>query len=387
MTSTESWRGRFALMVAHCAGMVDLVALPVWVGTLVARYGFDPQQAGGLVTAFLAGAVGSSLFFAPRFNRIRPSRAAMAGFGLSGLAFLGMALTADYGLMLFLHGVAGVAVGCGLSFTHGTIGRSARPHRLFAIVSTALGVFAILFFAFTPKLVATMGGAALFWVFGTVMLLATAVAAVAFPEPERTEADLAVKSSPPPRLAPAVWLGALGMSCLALMNSTTYSFVERIGMDRGFGLEAVAGVLVVLGIVNLFPAPLAAVLERRLPARAVVMTGPVIYAALALVVTHSTDFLPYAIAVCLLPSVLIFVHTFAFGLLARLDPSGRAVAATPAMVMVGAALGPVLGGTVVKFSGYASLGITVALIAPVALLCFAQTRRGGVPGAVPASGH
>ena len=57
MIRIDSRRGSGALMVAHCAGMVDLVALPVWIGTLVARYGFDPQQAGGLATLFLFGAV------------------------------------------------------------------------------------------------------------------------------------------------------------------------------------------------------------------------------------------------------------------------------------------------------------------------------------------
>ena len=57
VTKTESRPGRSALMVAHCAGMVDLVALPVWVGTLIANSGLDPQQAGGLVTLFLEGAV------------------------------------------------------------------------------------------------------------------------------------------------------------------------------------------------------------------------------------------------------------------------------------------------------------------------------------------
>jgi hypothetical protein len=35
MTTTETWPGRVALMVAHCAGMVDLVALPIWIGTLI----------------------------------------------------------------------------------------------------------------------------------------------------------------------------------------------------------------------------------------------------------------------------------------------------------------------------------------------------------------
>jgi len=32
-----------ALVIAHCAGMLDLVALPVWVGALVERYGFAPR--------------------------------------------------------------------------------------------------------------------------------------------------------------------------------------------------------------------------------------------------------------------------------------------------------------------------------------------------------
>ena len=85
-TSTESWPGRIALMIAHCAGMIDLVALPVWVGALIAQYQFTPQQAGGLATLFLIGAVISSLFFAPRFNRIDSRTAAAAGFRAPGLS-------------------------------------------------------------------------------------------------------------------------------------------------------------------------------------------------------------------------------------------------------------------------------------------------------------
>src|SRR5450830_1301727 len=64
---TERWPARLALMLAHCAGMLDLVALPVWVGTLVSAYHLDPQQAGGLATLFLVGAVFSSLAVAPRW--------------------------------------------------------------------------------------------------------------------------------------------------------------------------------------------------------------------------------------------------------------------------------------------------------------------------------
>jgi hypothetical protein len=48
------------------------------------------------------------------------------------------------------------------------------------------------------------------------------------------------------------------------------------------------------------------------------------------------------VAASVFAAVMIFTHTFAFGLLARLDLSGRAMAATPAMLMIGAAIGPIL---------------------------------------------
>lgn len=47
-TKPGSAAGNAALMLGHCAGMVDRVALPVWIGiVLIGQMGFGPQQAGG----------------------------------------------------------------------------------------------------------------------------------------------------------------------------------------------------------------------------------------------------------------------------------------------------------------------------------------------------
>jgi MFS family permease len=213
MTTTETWPGRVALMVAHCAGMVDLVALPIWIGTLIVYYKFDPQQAGGLATLFLVGAVASSLVFAPRFTRIRGRLAAALGFGVAALAFFAVSLTTDYLIMAALHALAGITAGCALTFTHGTIGRSRNPHRLFAIVSMALGVFAIVFLGGTPKLVALTGGATLFRTFAGVMLVGAVAAAVAFPETEQAGDESAGVTA---RLERPVWFAIGGISCMAL---------------------------------------------------------------------------------------------------------------------------------------------------------------------------
>ncbi|MCW5645064.1 MAG: MFS transporter [Rhodoferax sp.] len=369
MIRTNSKRGAIALMVAHCAGMVDLVALPVWVGTLIAKYQLDPQQAGLLATLFLAGALLASLLLAPQFNRLPVRVVATLGFGLSAAGFWGITTTQDFATMAVLHGLSGVAAGSALTVTHGTIARSVNPHRLFAIVGMALGVFGIVFLGATPPLVAQLGGAALFLTFAGVMAVATLVSLLIFPAPEAAPTGAAAHVGNIPR---EVWFGIFGIACMGLVQAMTFSFLERVGTDRGFGLPAVTAVLIAGGIVNLFPAALAAVLERRWFARTVLLVGPVLQALLVATIMGSPAFAPYAVAASLFVAVMIFTHTFAFGLLARLDGSGRAMAATPAMMMTGAAIGPILGGTLVKAFGYASLGAAAWLIAAVAIFCFSR---------------
>lgn len=370
-TTSESRAGRACLMVAHCAGMVDLVALPVWVGVLISGYGLDPQQAGGLATLFLVGAVCASLFVAPRSVRMPARATAAGGFAVAALAFGAVGLVDGYAAMAVLHVVAGLAAATALSVTHATIGGSGNPHRLFAIVGFALGVFGILFMGGVPKLVAALGAPALFWSFSGIMAFAACVAALAFPTARAASTGAQRIAGKLPR---AVWLAAIGVGCMALVQAMIFAFVERIGAERGFDAAAVAGVLIALGFVNLLPAPLAAFLQQRVNPRAVLVCGPVIQAVLALLMTQSQTFLPYAAGAACFAAVMIFTHTFAFGLLAALDPSGRAVGATPAMLMTGAAIGPILGGTVVKLSGYASLGLAAAAIAACAVLCFLPRR-------------
>ena len=135
--------GKAVLTLAHVAGMIDMVALPLWIGALMQHHGFSPPQAGITVTLFLLGVVLSSLFFAPRFNRLPRGWATAGGFALAAAAFaaasrLPVAPTSLQPLLV-LHALAGLGVGCALSFTHGSIGRSANPHRLFAVVNVEIG--------------------------------------------------------------------------------------------------------------------------------------------------------------------------------------------------------------------------------------------------------
>jgi predicted MFS family arabinose efflux permease len=386
-TDTEHWQGRAILLLAHVAGMVDLVALPVWVGTaLIGQYHLSPPQAGAMVTAYLAAAVLASLVFAPRFHRHAPWRAAPLGYAIAFAAFAAITQTAHVGAMTALHAVAGLGAGMGLSFVHGTIGRSARPHRLFAIVSVGLGVSGIVFIGLAQSMVTQHGGVALFAMFAALMACATLGTALAFPRPPA--ADGSVK--PVPRevqpIAAPVWWAIAGLTLMAVTQSMVFSFAERIGSERGFG-DRVLVVLVVLGFINLLPPVLAALTERRWPVFKAATGGVLVQASLALALAWGSGFALYAVATALFVTPMIFTHTFVFGWLSRNDASGRAVALTPAMLMSGAAIGPVVGGVLVAGFGTSSIGMAALLVCTVSWLCYRRAARlsPGAAQAVPTS--
>ncbi|WP_229452182.1 hypothetical protein [Massilia niastensis] len=105
----------------------------------------------------------------------------VARYGVAALAFYGAAQATSFGVLALLHLAVGAAAGMALPVTHGTIGRSSNPHKLFAIVGTALGVAAIIFYAAVPPAIALHGGSVLFKVFDGLMALA-AVSALGFPK-------------------------------------------------------------------------------------------------------------------------------------------------------------------------------------------------------------
>ena len=354
------------LMLTHVAGMIDLVALPLWIGALVQHYGLDFERAGMTVTLFLAGVVAASLWFAPRFDRLPRRGCAIAGYAIGAAGFLLAPQTSTWPALLALHAAAGLGIGCGLSMAHGTMGRNLNPHRLFALSGTALGLFAMVFYALVPALMARTNPTSLFLVIGGLMACAS-FASLAFPAGEAAPAVARHARVPIP---PLLWLLVAGVACLAINQSIMFSFLERIGVERGFGLDGVNAVLAAVGIANLFAAPLAGMLQKHLRPVTVAMIATVVQIGLAFTISSSSVYAPYAAAGSIYAFVIIFAHPFLFGLAARLDPSGRTNALTPAMLMIGAALAPALAGMVAQRFGFGGLGVLVAVFGATGFVCF-----------------
>ena len=375
----NSFQGNAVLIIAFVIGMVDMVSLPIWVGTLMQNYGYSPSQAGLTVTLFLLGVVIASTFLSPKFNKV-PRRVLTAlGFGLASVTFYIISMQTmsveKFTLIAALHGLGGVGVGTALSFTHGSIGRSTNPHRLWAYSNIALGVFAVVFMGGVPQLMAGKGASVLFSVFAGLMLLGCAVAAIAFPIDKTALDDGSVKNTAKSAIPKGAWFLIAAVICLILNQAMVFSFVERIGAAHGFKPEQVTNVLIAVGLVALLPGALAAFLQTRWSPIAVGIAGPIGQAVLALTMTLTVSFAPYAVAAALYIFIVIFTHTFLFGLLAKLDTSGRIVAATPAMMMIGSCIGPALGGGVVQAFGYPGLGYAACVVAAIAVTCMLRGKQ------------
>lgn len=380
MSNIDRKTSVFAIMVAHCAGMVDMIALPIWVGVLMSQYHFNSQQAGMVVTLFLAGVTIASLGSSYLFHRFAAKPFIVAGFFASALAFLCSYFNSSLQSLSMLHFLGGFATGIALSFTHGTIGLSRNPQRLFGIAGCAIGIFGIIFTTAILAILAQYHGAYLFIALAAIMLLASVITALFLPriEPQSNINlnDLAKLSipHPAPKFSKVIWLCIFGVTILALNQAMNVSFYERIGVDRQFDQQMVSLALIIYAITCIFPAPLAAYLQNKVNPLYVLCLGPIFQACFSLIMTHTQNYVLFVVSGAGIAFCMIFIHTFAFGLLAKMDPSGRAVAATPAMLMAGSAIGPILGGTLIQFSGFAAIGILTICLALLQIILFNLVR-------------
>lgn len=376
MSKVDTRLGWGVLCIIQCATMIDLAAVPLWVGTLMGEYKFDPRQAGALVSLYIAGGVLSGLAVAPRFSRLESGRViALVGLGLAALCFYGLSIASGFTEMAVLHALAGLSVGPALAVTEGTIGRSRNPHRLFALTAVALSLTAAGFLGIMPRFVAGQGGALFFQVICAILALGSVTAALLFPASDSGAARMARAKAPSAVVPVAAWSGVAGLFFMSVVYSMTMSFVERVGDARDYGAAFVTTVLSVMAFIKLFPAALAGILEHRLQGRLVLMAMPVLQAVCSAVIFGIPVAEIYAVAACVFIGTLIFTHVFAFGLIARLDPSGRAVAVSPSAMMAGSAIGPILGGSVIKAAGYGTLAFAAPIIGILAFMAFIRIRQ------------
>lgn len=381
MVVIDSVRGRVTLAVAQCAAMMALAGMPLWVGNLMGGHHFDARQAGLIVSLYVAAAVIGGLSIAPLFHRLRSGRMiAAGGLALAALVFFHMSRVDNFVHLAVLHMLGGLFVGPVLAVVEGTIGRSEQPHRLFSITAVSLSLASAAFLAVIPAAVAKFGGAFFFQALSGILAVGGAVCALGFPSagPSTGDPEPAQRSGlvGVPRSA---WAGIIGLFCMSVVYAMTMAFVERVGVTRGYGAGLITIVLAAMAFIRLVVAAAAGLLEHRFAPRAVLLAMPPVQALCSAAVFLLPAPAAYVASAWLFTGTLIFAHVFGFGLIARLDPSGRAIALSPSVMLAGSACGPLLGGMLVQGVGYPALAIAGPCIGAIALFAFLQVRDGVSP--------
>lgn len=356
------------LVLGHLGGMVDFVVLPLWIGALMQSRGMNAQQAGLLVTLYIVGVFAGSMLIAGRLARLNARYTAVCGFLVGTLGFIGLIAAHQMTMMVAFHLLAGVGVGCGLSATHGAMARSGQPHRLFGLGSFVQAMFAIVFFAVVPGFLPRGGATLIFAILASLVLLPAIVASLAFPKlPPLPEIHRKTANCVPLRVRVLCFMG---VACLTTTQAMIFGFAERFGSADGFTAKQIGLTLVISGFVNLTAPLTATALERVLPRLLVAIIAVPLHALFGALAVLSTGYFSYSLFLTAFVWLVIFGHIFIFGFLAHVDPSGRTAASTPAMIMVGSAVGPLLGGTLAHAYGYHALSPAAVVIGIAGSLCF-----------------
>jgi predicted MFS family arabinose efflux permease len=371
------------VVAALGVGLLGFNALPVAVGALVDGAGLDEGRAGWIASLELAGMALSALVLAPRIPALSLRSVALGSAGVA-LAAHGVSVLADgFAPLASARFVAGLAEGAIVATGNALIASSRDPDRFAARVEILGGIAAAALLVALPAVAAAHAQRGVFTVMaGVVIAILPLLAWI----PRRASA--------PHRAAAGGLRGRLGRRALPVLlagflltsgESAIWAFLERIGVRAGVGPTSMGLLLGTSTLVGLLGAGLAAWLGTRLGRRLPFVLGIVAQALACWFVAHSTTPGPYVAATLGYALAFFFVQPYLVGTAAFLDPQGRVVAAYAGVVLIGAGVGPGLGGVLVEWHSYPALGWqllvasagAVAAILPLAATLDREARAGG----------
>jgi predicted MFS family arabinose efflux permease len=358
--------------VSLAAGAANLT-LPLWLGATVEGLGASERAVALVASGELGCLALAALVAAPRLGRV--SRRALAVAGLAGVALgnAGAALAPSLAVLAAARALAGLGAGVAMAAMNATAAGTALPERTYALVFVLGGAGCAGLMLAMPLWSEPYGTAGAFGVLLAGTLAVAPLAAWMPPHPPAPEDGNAPDGFP----RGAAVVAALAASLLVTIGlDALWPFAERIGRRAGMSAEAIGALLAATSLVVLAVAAFASWLGVRVGRAAPLAAGFAVFSAAALALGHARSPAVFAPAVLLLGAGFFFTQPFMMGAIATLDRQGRVNAAAGALMTVGAAVGPAVGGVVVADgAGYGRLGWlaagcglgTLALIGAVAL--------------------
>jgi MFS family permease len=354
------------VLAAYGIGLSGANTMPLLLGALMDALALDSQSGGFLGTLELvAGALGS-LVLAPRAATVPRRRLALVGGALAVSGYFLSAAVSGYTAIALVRVATGVCCGVVLAAGNAAAAASKDPDRLFALVAFLAGVAATVLLWTLPYAVVPWGYAGGFALLGIVCLVALPLfwwlpAAPGVPE----QGEFPTRG-----FTGAVAATLAGVFMLEMCGQGVWAFTERIGVGVGLDLADIGKVAALGNFSGLLGSVVAAWLGTRRGRTAPLAFGVGTTALAQWFLVNASSGTTYAVAQVGWGLAFYFTAPYMLGLAASLDRQGRWTVSAGAMMMLGAAMGPLMAGSAIESWGYAGFARLLMACTAVAFASF-----------------
>jgi predicted MFS family arabinose efflux permease len=362
-----------ALVVGTFVGMQGIAMLPLLTGVSIDAFDLSERSGGYLGTVQLGIAAISAFLISVRIHRLNHRRlylisAAMACIGnvLSVVAVQPRSVA----LLFAARALEGAGEGILIGTVNAVAAGSEKPIRSFSIMNAGFALLAAGMYLLAPRFIEAYGASGLYAMMGglaaAAMLLGLGVSVRAVDAANASD-RLQVSG-----FSQQGWYALIVYTLLMLVTNGTWAFVQRIGIgSAGLGTAQIGRIISVAAVLMITGPYLANLVGKRFG-----WVLPVVAASLAYMVVASAFATldgewGFAITVSCHAVVSSFAMTVMQSFLAELDATGRVVAASPAFMSLGNAVGPsAVAMALSYFRNYTGIACFAALMLSCSLLVF-----------------
>jgi len=359
-----------ALIVGTFVGMQGIVLLPVLIAASIDGFGLQEQTGGYLATVQLGVAAVSAFLISLRINRLSRRRLYVLGAGIACagnvLSFIAI-LSKNVPLLFLSRVIEGSGEGLLIATVNAIAAATSRPLRSFALMNGGLALAASGAYLLSGRLLEQQGPRGLY----AMMALFAAVAALCVP---LLPAETVKVSTIEGRFGFPVraWYGQLAYTLFMLVTGGTWAFCFRLGVkDVGLSAAQVGRVISIAAALMIVGPYLANLLGKRFGWILPFTVAAFAYFMVAWSFASVTSTWAFALTCVSHTIVSSFAMTIGQALLAELDPSGRAPAASQAFNSLGNSLGPSLVAMALPyFQNYDAIAWLAAVVLSCALAIY-----------------
>jgi predicted MFS family arabinose efflux permease len=363
-TAVTADGARLRLLAAILVGVIGpevFIVQPGFVQGLVQSLGFDAQSAGYAASIEVWGITATTLvmtFFSHRFNWRKVITGSLILVAAANAACIGVHSREVFVALRFLAG-AGAGSLISLSFT--TVGLTENPDRNFGYLIMWVLLYGAVVLYLMPAAYALSGMTGVLVFFAAFPLFALPFVKSL---PAGGETAASVEADAVNLAAPLKALALFAMLAYFVAQGVAWAYLFLIGTAGGLTEQQVATGLTLSQVAGVAGALLPAIVGHRFGRWRPLTIGIIGGALCLLFLVGRFEYLPFTFWVCLYNFFWNMTHPFLLGSMASFDRRGRVVVLAVAAQMLGLAIGPALGATVITPGRYTGVNyIAIAMFA------------------------